>query len=142
MFKDVVKQFSSRHIFHYHKYIRWSTDNLISREKNYIVKLQKTLSGYVIYKTLQTIFWFWFWKLVTARFFLLFLEIIIIISRNQTSLKIFKQEWTLQPWVLIQRPTINRDKMNIRKLENGMHGEKLETYCWKTSQTAGKSAIN
>ena len=33
MFKDVVKQFSSRHIFHYHKYIRWSTDNLISREK-------------------------------------------------------------------------------------------------------------
>ena len=48
MFKDVVKQFSSRHIFHYHKYIRWSTDNLISREKNYIVKLQKTLSGYVI----------------------------------------------------------------------------------------------
>ena len=41
---------------------------------------------------LQTIFWFWFWKLVTARFFLLCLEIIIIISRNQTSLKIFKQE--------------------------------------------------
>lgn len=92
MFKDVVKQFSSRHIFHYHKYIRWSTDNLISREKNYIVKLQKTLSGYVIYKMLQTIFWFWFWKLVTARFFLLCLEIIIIISRHQTSFKIFKQE--------------------------------------------------
>ena len=39
---------------------------------------------------LQTIFWFWFWKLVTARFFLICLEIIIIISRNQTTLKIFK----------------------------------------------------
>ena len=67
MFKDVVKQFSSRHIFHYHKYIRWSTDNLISKEKIILLSYKKPLVA-MLYKK-QTIFWFWFWKIVTARFF-------------------------------------------------------------------------
>ena len=92
---------------------------------------------------LQTIFWFWFWKLVTARYFLLCLEIIIIMSRNQTSLKIFKQEHFSHEHFSHESLFSGQQSTEIGwTKENGMHGEKLETYCWKTSQTAGKSAIN